>query len=850
MIRSIILSCLLTCTIILQAQQTLNYYLPDIQYDDKIPSPEAVLGYQVGEWHVNHDQLVYYVEKVASLSDRITIETYARSYENRPLLLLTITSPDNHEKLDQIRNRHLENITPDGQATKDNPVVIYQGFSIHGNEASGSNASLLYLYYLAAGQSDELLAMLDNVVILFDPSFNPDGMNRFASWVNTHKSKNLITDPSSREYREAWPGGRTNHYWFDLNRDWLPTQHPESQGRIKNFQKWRPNVLTDHHEMGSSSTFFFMPGIQSRVHPLTPKRNQTLTFEIGKYHQKALDKIGSLYFTEEGYDDFYYGKGSSYPDAQGCIGILFEQASARGHIQETVNGLLTFPYAIRNQMTTAISTLEASHNLKEQLNEFQREHFVSGLTEAKSDSRKGYVFGHNSDGYRLKSMIELLQRHDIEVYHLSKNTTIEGKAFNSNTGFVVPLEQMQYRLIKSMFDPITQFQDSLFYDVSTWTIPYAFNIPYNELKSTTGLVGEKADMTYITDSRLESVESPYGYIFEWDEYLAPRALNQILKAGLRAKVAAQPLSAVTTKGMLQFDYGTINVPAHNQDMDPDDIKKLMQKIVEENNITIYGVASGLTPQGIDLGSRNFEDLRDPKLLLLVGRGVRSYDAGEIWHLLDQRYDMQISMVELNRFNGLDLDRYNTLVLASGSYGSISDAGVEKLKRWIRDGGNLILFSTAIRWAKSKGLAKVEFKTAESPKGGEAAYKNLSATNGASVIGGAIFQTKLDLTHPLCYGYNDAYLPVFRRGTMFVEPSENPFATPVRYTDKPLLSGWINYKNKAVIGNTAGARVSRLGSGRVISLVDNTNFRAFWYGTNKLFANAIFFGHTISSGAAD
>jgi len=170
-------------------------------------------------------------------------------------------------------------------------------------------------------------------------------------------------------------------------------------------------------------------------------------------------------------------------------------------------------------------------------------------------------------------------------------------------------------------------------------------------------------------------------IFEWDEYLSPRALNKILSAGLRAKVASQPLTAITANGNVKFDYGAITVPAFNQELNPDEINALMEEIVAENNISIYGIQTGLTPKGIDIGSRNFRDLRDPKLLMLIGNGVRSYDAGEIWHLLDQRYDMQISMVETNRFNGLDVDRYNTIVLSSGNYGAISDTGVEKLKGW-------------------------------------------------------------------------------------------------------------------------------------------------------------------------
>ena len=253
--------------------------------------------------------------------------------------------------------------------------MVYQGFSIHGNEPSGANAGLAYAYYLAAAQGNEIEETLSNVVILMDPSFNPDGLQRFAYWANTNKSINLVADNNEREYHEVWPGGRTNHYWFDMNRDWLPVQLPESRARIETFYKWLPNILTDHHEMGTNSTFFFQPGEPTRVHPLTPQINQELTAEIGTYHAKALDNIGSLYYSEEGYDDYYYGKGSTFPDVNGGIGILFEQASSRGHIQESENGLLTFPFTIRNQFTTALSTIEAAKNMRGKINDYQRQYF-------------------------------------------------------------------------------------------------------------------------------------------------------------------------------------------------------------------------------------------------------------------------------------------------------------------------------------------------------------------------------------------------------------------------------------------------------------------------------------------
>jgi len=343
--------CILLSCIATQAQE-LDYYLPqDVKYNSKIPTPKSILGHEIGEFHVTHDKLVYYLEKLAEVSDRITIQRYAHTYEKRPLLLLTITSIENHSNLETIKKSHRELCDPQKSSflnTKNMPSVVWQGYSVHGNEASGANAALVLAYYLAAAEGEQIDTMLKNTIILLDPVYNPDGLNRFATWVNMHKSKNLTTDPNSREFNEVWPGGRTNHYWFDLNRDWLLVQHPESQGRIKKFQEWKPNILTDHHEMGSNSTFFFQPGVPQRTNPITPAKNQELTAKIAEFHAKALDKIGSLYYSEESFDDFYYGKGSTYPDVNGGIGILFEQASTRGHAQETQNGILTFPFAIRN----------------------------------------------------------------------------------------------------------------------------------------------------------------------------------------------------------------------------------------------------------------------------------------------------------------------------------------------------------------------------------------------------------------------------------------------------------------------------------------------------------------------
>ncbi|MGK2860298.1 MAG: M14 metallopeptidase family protein, partial [Chitinophagaceae bacterium] len=398
--------------------QDIKYYLPDnVTYNSAIPKPKDIIYHEVGEYHVTHDRLVNYTKAIAvAAPGRVKLETIGFTYEQRPQLLLIITSPKNHQRLEEIRLKHIQLTDPSKSASLDieeMPIVVWIGHSIHGNEPSGANASLLSAYYLAAAQGKKIEEMLDHVVILFDPSFNPDGLQRFSTWANQHRSKNLVSDSNSREFKEVWPGGRYNHYWFDLNRDWLPAVHVESQNRLKWFHRWKPNILTDHHEQGSNATFFFQPGVPSRVNPLTPQKNQELTARLGKFHAAYLDRIGSLYFTKENYDDFYYGKGSTYPDINGAIGILFEQASSRGHLQETQNGLLSFPFTIKNQFTTTLSTLEGAVALRKEFLQWQRDFYKSAITESNASPVKAYVFGDEKDHAKTYEFIEMLLRHQV-----------------------------------------------------------------------------------------------------------------------------------------------------------------------------------------------------------------------------------------------------------------------------------------------------------------------------------------------------------------------------------------------------------------------------------------------------
>ncbi|ALM07622.1 zinc carboxypeptidase [Sediminicola sp. YIK13] len=821
-----------------QESLDLNYYLPqNITYDPSIPKPVDVIGHEVGEWHVTHDKLMFYMQTLAKASDRITIENRGETYEGRPILLLTVTSPKNHANLEQIRQAHIALTDNNGNsaALDDMPIVVYQGFSIHGNEPSGANAGLAYAYYLAAAQGPAIEELLDQEIILMDPSFNPDGLQRFAYWANTNKSKNLNPDGNEREYHEVWPGGRTNHYWFDMNRDWLPVQLPESRARIESFHKWMPNILTDHHEMGTNSSFFFQPGEPTRVHPLTPKINQELTAEIGSYHAKALDKIGSFYYSEENYDDYYYGKGSTYPDVQGSIGILFEQGSSRGHIQESENGLLTFPFTIRNQFSTALSTIEAAKNMRTKILSYQRDFYKDTRANAAKSKTKAIVFGDSKDANKTWHLAEILNRQKIKFHELSSDATINGISYKKGNSYVIPMEQKNNRLIQAMFEKRTSFTDSLFYDISGWTFPMAFNVDYSELGTLGNAGPEVTDLEPLSGGT--DAMSNYAYLFEWHEYYTPKALNTILNKGIRAKVAKSPF---TLEGK-QYDYGTIMVPVQNQEMDAKALYAFLGQVAKESRIKITGVGTGLT-RGIDLGSNDFDPIKKQEVAILVGNGTSSYDAGEIWHLFDQRYDMKITKIDTDYFNRADLSRYTAIIVPS-SRGSLDKKIAEKLKGWVNSGGTVIGYKNSVEWFNKNELTKLTFKK-DTLVAKNISFEQREKFFGAQETGGAIFETRLDRSHPINFGYQNNTLPMFRDTNVYIEPSKDSYKNPIQYTNNPMLSGYISEENLELLKNSVPFQVDRMGKGRVIVFTDNTNFRAFWYGTNKLLMNAIFFGQSM------
>lgn len=820
--------------------QTLSYYLPEgVSYDPRIPKPADVIGHPVGKWHITHDKLVKYMYAVAAASDRVDIVEIGKTYEDRPLLILTVTHPENLKRIEEIRQEHLKLTDAKKSAklhTEDMPAVFYMGFSIHGNEPSGSNATPLVLYHLAAAQGAQVENQLKNIVILFDPSYNPDGLNRFADWANTYKGTEvLVSDRQNLEQNQSWPSGRTNHYWFDMNRDWLYSQMRESKARLKVFHHWKPNLLTDHHEMGTDQTFFFQPGEPTRVHALTPNRNQELTSLLAKFHANALDEIQSLYFTKERYDDFYYGKGSTLPDISGGVGILFEQASSRSHETESANGILKFPFTIKNQFTAALSSIDGLVNLRKEFLDYQRDFFQRATKDAVKDKAKAIVFG-GTDPANNHSMVRILRAQDVRVHQLAEDLNFKGKRFRAKEHYVTPFDQPQYPFIKAIFETRTRFPDSLFYDVSAFSLPLSHNMPYVRFtRPIRKYLGEEVSQEVPTGKRL-TPDSDYAYIIPYDSYHTPLVLSHLLQQGVLVKVATDPFATKES----QYDRGDLLIPLGIQTLEPAKIEQLLDDMVSKFNVSIHGLNSGYT-EGKNLGSGSFKSVHPVRVAMLVGNGISQYDAGEMWFLTDRKLSLPLTLLDHRNFASFDIDKYDVIILPDGRY---KDLDAKKLNRWVRHGGTLIAFKGAVKKLISEKMVKINIKKPSHPSLSRVNYAAVPRLKGAQVTGGAIVASLVDNTHPLCYGIRTATLPVFKKGNLVFGKTDNPAGNPLIMSQKPLMSGYLSDQNRANYMGGGLLQVACKGKGRVICFSDNPNFRIFWKETQKLFFNSIFFGQII------
>lgn len=834
---------------------------PEVTFDSSLPEPEEVIGVNVGERHWYSHEIRQYLDSLAAASPRmVALGEHARSYGGRPLVSYAISSPENLAKLETIRAARAKIVNPDVDIDlSEQPAIVHMMYSIHGNEPSGSNATPLVAYYLNAAQDSELEQQLQNIVIIFNPMLNPDGLDRFANWTNNHRGLNPSADPNDREHREHTPNGRGNYYGFDLNRDWLPHQFPESRGRLALFHDWKPNVQLDFHEQGSNNHFFFMPGKPERTHPLTPKMNQILTAKIGEYHAQTLDENGVMYFTQENYDDFFMGKGSTYPDLFGTVGILFEQPSSRGTKQNTINGLLDFPTSISNQFLTSLSSIKATSNLKNELLSYQRSHFV----DLRAKQPKGYYVARaEGDATRLKEFMRVLQGHNIEILGLAEDIEAEGHTFSASDSIVIPLNQPNAAYLRALWSRQLEFEENVFYDVSTWTLPLAFDLTHTQQAVVKVKTKKLTDQFLASSKKLP--ESKTGYLIDWRDSASAELLYDLLEAGANVRAATGAFQAQTiNNGLRDFGYGSLLIsPELNKDI-PTQVVKILQTAAS-SGLPVYAAASSFTPTGIDLGSRGFEVLSLPKVLLVTGPGTSGYDTAELWHLLDRVVNMPITMIDTFRLPSTDLSRY-THVLLTDPLKAVPGIS-KKLDAFIQAGG--VLFAqgdSTIDWLNKEGLTEVfwketasqklraEFKrTAKKDSAGDLeellpprqAYAEADNEAAYTLVRGVILEGDIDITHPLGYGYSDNELPMFRTNNRFMLRSSDPYSTPIAYSEQALLSGYMSAENQELARESASVIVESKGKGALVLSLDDPAFRAFWWGSQRVLINSVFFGELL------
>lgn len=834
-----------------------------VELDETLPTPETGTGVGVGERHWYHHEIIAYLDRLAEGSDRmVPLGAYGRTYGGRPMNVYAISSPENLARLDAIREARPALADPaSGIDRRDIPVVMHMGYSVHGDEPSGANVTPLIAYRLTAGRDAELAAQLENVVILLNPVFNPDGLDRFAQWTNSLRGVVPSGDRWDREHQQVFVTGRTNYYWFDLNRDWLAHQHPESRGRLELFHQWLPNVQLDFHEMQSHETYFFQPGVPERTHPLTPARNQELTDAMAGFYREAFDQDGTLYYSAERFDDFYMGKASTYPDLFGCVGILFEQASSRGARQDTPSGRLTFDQTIRNQFRMSMASLKAAAALRADLLDYQKTAFADSLAQGRE--RGGYYLATaEGDPTRLREFARILKGHGIEVAQLAATVQVDDVVYPAGGALAIPLAQPRYLYLESLWERRTEFAQELFYDVSSWTLPLAFNLQYTP--DPVGRVKTKPleEAFPVSVVARPWVESPVGYLIDWRDSASPRLVHALQEKGATLRVATAPFTATVSGGeSVDFGYGTILVAGDRDDPLSPAVMALL-KDASKKGLPVHAVMSSSTPMGIDLGSRDFRVLQPPRVALLTGPGFSQAEAGEVWHLMDQRLGMPLTMLDWNRLGRVDLSDYSHVVVVSGSgsLGFLAEERVGQLKAFVEAGGVLWAQGAAVGWALDNELAPTDWKSIDD--GSDAAseeeasspdpeverrpYASARDENAYRLVRGAVFAAEVDITHPIGYGYGTEHLPVIRNRNKFLKPSSNPYATPVAYGDDPLLAGYCSDENLALASRSAGIVVHELGEGAVVLAVDDPCFRAFWWGTQRLLVNGLFFGELLDN----
>jgi hypothetical protein len=793
----------------------------------QLKSPSEFLGYELGTQFSRHHEVVDYYEYLAEAApDRVKLTVYGQTNERRPLILAYVSSAENLSNLENIRQEHLKDTEGTGNLSK---AIVWLSYNVHGNESVSTEASMKTIYELLTNKS----SYLENTVVIMDPCINPDGRDRYSNWYNQFKNTPYQVDPNSKEHHEGWWSGRSNHYMFDLNRDWAWLTQVESQQRLKVFNQWLPHVHVDFHEQGVDNPYYFAPAAEPYHEVITDfQRNFQVT--LGRNHAKYFDANGWFYFTKEVFDLLYPSYGDTYPMYNGSIGMTYEQGgSGRAGlgIITSIGDTLTLKDRIAHHFTTGLSTVEVSSQNAQKLNEeFRKFH------QNKAFKYKSYVLKGDKD--KLNALKSLLEKHSIEYGDLESGS-YKGHSYSSgNTGsltinkngMVVSTDQPKGTLVKVLFEPNAKLSDSLTYDITAWSLPYAYGL---DAIASTSTVSPQAVQPSVASSSINS--GSYAYLTDWNSMEDARFLAALLNEGIRVRKADHPFS-IDGKS---FDRGTLIITKGDNENKKDFITAL-NSIVQKFNKDITATSTGFVDSGKDFGSSSIQMITKPKIAVLSGGPTSTLRFGEIWHFFEQQLHYPLTVIDDEYADRVDLNEYNILILPDGRYGSyFSEEKLSELKGWVRQGGKIIAMGGSINALDGENgfgikQKKMEKDTSEnSPQ----PYEDWERERIKGAITGAIFKTKVDNSNPLAYGYGSDYFSL-KLGSSAYEYLDYGNAVYLEQNTKP-FSGFAGIEAQKRIAETLIFGVENYGRGQVVYMVDNPLFRGFWENGKLFFANALF-----------
>lgn len=810
-----------------------------------LQSPEQFLGYKVGTLYTPHYKILNYVRSVAlAKPDMVKIEKYGETYEGRDLVVLYIATPENLKNIETIRQNNLAlaglQANKSSVQSANNPAIVWFSYNVHGNETSSSEAAMLTLYSLVDPANTSTKEYLKNTVIILDPCINPDGRDRYVNWFNSVVGKNYNIDPQSREHSEPWPGGRSNHYNFDLNRDWAWQTQKESQQRLAKYNQWLPQIHVDFHEQSVNNPYYFAPAAEPFHEVITPWQREFQNI-IGRNNAKYFDKNGWLFFTKERFDLLYPSYGDTYPIYNGAIGMTFEQGGGpRGGlgITTSANDTLTLVDRVNHHYTTGLSTIEmASQNAQKLVSEYKK--FFDDNKAGRGNPVKTYVLT-SDNAEKINSIAHLLQLNGIEFGTIGNKSFkglnyVTAKQENGSLKqytIAVSSSQPKSTLARVLLEQKSKLTDSVTYDITAWSLPFAYGVDAYEVTDALPLIPYQPA---INIKQLPA--STYGYLIPYNSFKSVKVLAQLLKQGLKVKFSEKPFSY----SQKQYDRGTLIVLRKSN---PANIESILSDLAIKNEIEIDAVSSGFMDKGPDFGSSDIRSIRVPKVALITGEQTSSLAAGEIWHLFEQQLDFPITLINATELNRISLKNYNVLIVPDGNYRNLTDKNTtDKLKDFVNSGGTLIAMEGAVHqlstgeWGLRLKEDKDERKDIKDDYSLLKKFENRERDELKNSIPGAIFKVELDNSHPLAFGYSNTYYTL-KRDTDVYEFLKD--AWNVGYIKKDnYISGFAGTRAKSQLKDGVLFGVVDMGLGSVVFLAEDPLFRLFWENGKLLFSNAVF-----------